>query len=526
LDAAGFERVRALAPGGSKWATGLQAGALLLLAFAHRGLLETPLRPGERDVEQEIESWLLLPGEEAPLVVLLLAGWLLYRRWPRIRSLERERGPWWLVATSLATGMGVYLWAGYTGATHLQAFSLLFYAIGLTALYWGFAGLRVLWLPIAFLVFCAPLPAPLFLALIWKMQLVTAEYTGWLLYHLGEPALVSGDQILRARQTFQVIEGCSGLRSAETLTMLVVALIDLFGRRGLHAVVLFLCAPPLAFALNGLRVLTIILNPSSEVVSIHTLQGVAILLVGLLIVYGLDGLLERVLPDAGEGRLALPHRDRGKPGSPRVALVILLLVALATTAASRWGPVWEPPVASPRTLQAQVDEALGEWPSSPSEKDWMFLGSVRFDETAHRSYEVEDVPVEVFVATADLGPGGGSPLSPVTAAPGSGWAVREVAAERLSPDGRLIRARVLAKGRERRLIHAWYGASSSLPREATRSLLGLDNSPFRRERAPYAARLGTPLIDRPPETPAEARARAERRLGQVYERLLPVLKGL
>jgi exosortase len=419
--------------------------------------------------------------------------------------------------------MGVYLWASYTGATHLQAFSLVFYGIGLTALYWGLAGLRALWLPIAFLVFCVPIPAPLFLALIWKMQLVTAEYTGWLLYLLGEPALVSGDQILRARQGFQIIEGCSGLRSAETLTMLVVTLIDLFGRRGLHAVVLFACAAPLAFALNGLRVLTLILNPSSEIVSVHMLQGVAILMVGLLIVYALDGLLERILPAADEGRLALPELDRRTPASPRAAIAILLLVALATVGASLWGPVSEPPAPGPRTLQARVEEALGNWTSSPAEKDWMFLGSVRFGETAHRAYEIDGVPVEVFVATADLGPGGGSPLSPVTAAPGSGWAEREAATERLSPDDRPVRARVLEKGRERRLIHHWYGGSLGLPREAVRSFLGLDHSPFRREETPYAARLGTPILDRPPETPAEARERAERRLGAVYERLLSVL---
>ncbi len=98
--------------------------------------------------------------------------------------------------------------------------------------------------------------------------------------------------------------------------------------------------------------------------------------------------------------------------------------------------------------------------------------------------------------------------------------------KRLPPDGRTVRARVLEKGRDRRLIHHWYGASLSLPREAVRSSLGLDHSRFRREETPYAVRLGTPILDRPPETPAEARERAERRLGEVYERLLSVLAEL
>ena len=49
---------------------------------------------------------------------------------------------------------------------------------------------------------------------------------------------MSGDQILHSGQVFQIIETCSGLRTAETLTMLAVLMVDLFRRRGAHALIL------------------------------------------------------------------------------------------------------------------------------------------------------------------------------------------------------------------------------------------------------------------------------------------------
>jgi exosortase/archaeosortase family protein len=360
---------------------------------------------------------------------------------------------------------------------------------------------------------------------------------------MREPALVSGDQILRASQGFQVIEGCSGLRSAETLTMLTIILIDLFGRRGLHALVLFLCAPLVAFGLNGLRVLTLILNPHAELLGVHTLQGVAILLAGLLAIYALDGLLERYLARRDGARASAPpptsasassasaasppRRTHASPGAAfAIPAGLLVALALVTTVIYRWGPVWQPPDPGPRMLRAKITEALGAWKSSPSESDWMFVGSASFGELVHRRYRVRGEEVEVFIGTANLGPRGGSPLSPVTERPSSGWAVLETSARPVQPDGRVVQAQVLKKGGKRVLAYHWSAGALGLPRETFRALLGLDHSPFRRPSALYSARISTPLVDRPPDTPVRARLRAEQRLSLVYEQLEPTLRAI
>jgi hypothetical protein len=187
-------------------------------------------------------------------------------------------------------------------------------------------------------------------------------------------------------------------------------------------------------------------------------------------------------------------------------------------------------------LRAKITEALSAWKSSPSESDWMFVGSASFGELVHRHYRVRGdrvrgdrvrgEEVEVFIGTANLGPRGGSPLSPVTERPGSGWAVLETSARPVQPDGRVVKAQVLKKGGKRVLAYHWSAGALGLPRETFRALLGLDHSPFRRSSTLYTARISTPLVDRPPDTPARARLRAEERLSRAYELLEPALREL
>ena len=72
---------------------------------------------------------------------------------------------------------------------------------------------------------------------------------------------------------------CSGLRSMQTLawaSLLHAELMQLDPRR---AFLLLAAAPVVAFAVNGLRVITIILNPTSEVIGVHTTQGIVALVI-------------------------------------------------------------------------------------------------------------------------------------------------------------------------------------------------------------------------------------------------------
>ncbi len=498
---------------------GVAAAGVLALGFAYRELLT--LGSPYRDIEADVEYWLFVPNDRAPLVVLVLAAWLAFRRWPRLQEVPGRSAPLWLVASVLALASLSYAWAIHVRAEDLQAVSLIANLAGLVLLGWGGAGLRAMWLPIAFLLFCIPIPAPALVSLLWELRLWTAEYTGWLLWLLDIPRYVSGDQILRATQNFQVIEGCSGLRSVETLTMLVVLLVELFHRRGLHAALLLLAAPFVAFALNGVRVLTLVLNPHSEIVEIHSLQGIAILLVGLLVVYGFDGILARLLPRRAYRKAA--DRVAGAAGLPISALalaVTLLVVSLVAASMRFWTPVWMAPRPA-ATLEKLVDEALGDWSSTEIASETYFLGRMHFRETVHRSYATGRAPIEVFVGTSDLRDRGTSILSRIVAIPGSGWEVRDGWRHMLAPDGPEVVAQLVNKGMERRLAYYWLVGTEGVLVETLRSFLGLERSDLRRSRGQLAVRLSTGIGS----GVADERARAARRLEEVYRQLEPALKA-
>src|SRR5262245_51876829 len=302
---------------------------LALVAVAWGDLL---WRAPERSLGAELESFFFVPTQTVAPLVVMLCAWLVVRRLGRLRRLAAGAPAPVVAATLLASGSALQLWATATGAADLLAPALALFGLGAAAWWKGRPALRLLRLPAAFLLFAMPLPAPLQNEIVTWLQVVTADLTGVLLTLLHVPHTVSGDQILRQAQTFSVIEACSGLRSIETLTLVAVLMADLFGRSTRHALLLVLAAPPVALFLNGWRAVALILNPHSEIVAVHNLQGIAILLGGLVLLFLFDGLLERLLP---RPPAAAPAPAAAAHGAPSPLLPLGRLAALALRAPPR-----------------------------------------------------------------------------------------------------------------------------------------------------------------------------------------------
>ena len=475
-------------------ATRTAAGAAVLMAaaaFAHRELFTLRPRTGLGvPLTAEVEAWFFEPSDTSPTLVLLFIGWLLFRRRKRLARTVGHRGTPALTAACFAAALGVFGWSMRAGAYDLQAIALFLEALAVANAFGGLPALRIVAGPALFLVFALPLPAPLLNELVWKFQIWTADFSGLLLHLLGQPALVSGDQILRSDQVFQIIESCSGLRTTETLAMLAVLMVDLFRRRGAHAVALLVASLPIAFVINGFRALTLIFNPHSDVAAVHNLQGIVMLLAGVLVLYGFDGLLERVLPQRPARGPASPGRHRGGAPSLRgawlatgavVAVLVLLSVSLDR---------WQLPVLRPDPPATHLDHRLDGWRGTDFETDRMFLGLANFSHILNRDYVRGGQRVNVFVGVAGLSLRYRSFHSPKTALPASGWIVEERRRERRGE--RWVDVLLVRKGTVRMLVHHWRQGSAGLLAETLRSALSLDASPFRRREIPLVVRLATP----------------------------------
>jgi EpsI family protein len=504
-------------------APGWRALGLLLLCACFAVVAFGPLVTFEPEptVEEEFEGVFFSPSDTSPSVVLLLATWLLYRRWDRLRRLPLVSGPAWLWGGLLLLAGAILAWATYSNARDLRVLALMATVMGLGALFGGRRAMRVLLLPTAFLAFAMPMPAPLLNLTLFHMQFWTAEFAGLLLHLFGITAFVSGDQILCEGNSFAIIENCGGVRITETLTMLVILMLDLFRRRPLHSAIVLLCTPPIAFLCNGLRAVTLILNPRSQIAEIHTFQGIGMLLGGVIILYAIDGLLGRLLPSkapAGEPPSAAGAGRAVGPWSLRVTTGALAAFAALAFFVHPWvsPPHW--PIRHLLDDFAQV----GEWSSRELPVDRRFYGRIGIQRDLYRRYRRNGQAVDLYAAVGNRGFRPRSALFTKAVLPGSGWDTQGEGTLRLEPGGIQATWRVVVSGTRKYLVISWNEQAGCLVGETLRSFLSLDQSPLRRPGEVVVVRIATEMRGLDDKN----RAQAEGLLLQFYAVLRPKLDAL
>jgi exosortase len=477
------------------WSTRIVLGFdALLLAVAYRHFVRP--EPPSVGLEQELESWFFVPGHGNGPIVLGLALWVLYRRWPALRSLPYRSGPALAIALCFAVGAAIMAWATYARAADLLAPSLAFTCLGLATLRGGARACQLGTLPLVMLLCAIQLPAPLYNTIVWKAQLWAASYGGWLLNLVGVQATVSADLIFQDRHVVSVIEGCSGLRSAEILLLLALLMKELFQLRTWEAWVLCLLTPLLAFVLNGLRVAGIAMLPNPEQAIQHAGQGILTLIGGCLLLFGVVVLLERLrsdaspveAPNAPAGEPAHPSRQQLAWGTALIALLAILSVAL------------KPPALAPRSLpdiEELIPTRVARLESSQLEVPWRFLGQTLFMTALHRRYERPNAPkgseIELFVGIGARADRRFSSLSKKTALLGSGWVEEDWSQREALFEGAMLDVVVIRAGTARRLVHRFTAGDLGLARESLRAFSGVEATPHGSAPDEVIVRLSTPL---------------------------------
>ena len=475
-----------------------------------------------RPVDIQSEHFFFEPNSSAAVPVLLLSLWLFIRR-SHYRDVLHGPGSPALGTLVLLLSGALFGWGVYTGADDIRLATLIPLLAGVVLQFAGPSGIRAFWLPILFLGFALPISPVVVATTIFPMQLWTAQFAGSILNTIGFESLVVGDQILRPENTFLVIETCSGFRTVLTLSMLTILLIDLFERRGLHAAILIGLAPIVAFMINALRVVTLVLNPYSSIHSIHNLQGILMLLAGLLLIYFADTVIERVIgsrdPIASNGDYGLIRTGGSTPRANALAWLTIVLVLVTMYGIDRFTPRWAVeriPAEEPGALLARV---FGDDPSSPYGLDYNFVGSVHYLARARHRIEVDGAIVEIHLGIANEQQREYSILSKRLAWPGSGLQPIEESSVDYA-GGPLTRRMVLRRGSRFVLSYSGIARRNSFLSEWFRQAFALDRSLFGRPDHMLGLRISTPLpID---ESQLE---QAEARIQHVWEQLAPQLES-
>ena len=487
------------------------------MGLAYQGIFRAhPFESGRAQRIDGAEQFFFSPlADDSAFIILILTAWMAARRLPRLLETLGRKDALILGAFGSIMAWLALLWADYTSSPGLATASLSLFLVFGAGFMAGRAGARSMLLPAVFMALLAiPLSPVLVNAMIFSLQLWTAEVTTVLLNLIGIKAFQSGDLILTREATFQVIETCSGFRITHTLIMSAIVYAEIFHRSRRRLGLLLMMAPAIGLFVNLIRVMTLVLNPKVEVAAVHTAQGIFMLVVGVLLLALFDRIFQKLWPDPAHPRRSSDHTK----GTPRAASVprgrILGLTGglLLIFGAHFLITPWSAPRQEARLI-APLPKTLGSWTQDKDitvlEPD--YLGSTGFSARIFRKYtESDGGEVDLFLGANDRTGRAMSLISPKTRTLQAGVHLVDepTPGESAMKDG-LNEVIVRDSEGQTWLVHHGYRNVESLPQETARRLLSLERSFLRRTEPALVIRIATPT-DPNPENREADRARLER----------------
>jgi exosortase len=179
----------------------------------------------------------------------------LYFVWERRHKLAEAAYRPSLLGLMVVLGSLALLVAGRLGAElFLTRISIVGLVGGSVLFALGWNHLRILALPILFLLLMVPLPAIVFNQIAFPLQLLASRFGEWSLQVAGVPVLREGNVITLANTQLEVAEACSGIRSLISLLTLGIVYGYFMHPSGWVRTALALATVPVAILANGFRV--------------------------------------------------------------------------------------------------------------------------------------------------------------------------------------------------------------------------------------------------------------------------------
>ncbi len=266
---------------------------------------------------QLLAVWYSNPNFSMGFVIPLISAFFVYLQWPTLQSLPVKHHP--LGLALLAFGVSVqtlFLICGQIQFSHLSMFVVLF---GLVLWLLGWEQMKILWLPICYLIFMINPPQALYVKFTTPLQYLSASAGVHLLPLFGVNAIRTATQVHiqvgTHWESLNVAQACSGIRMLTAFFALAIALAYSSQRPMWQKIVLALCALPIAIACNALRVtLTVVLfvTAGSEWArgSTHASLGLLMLIPAFLLQIGAAWIIDLIASNL------LVEERAGQPSAP------------------------------------------------------------------------------------------------------------------------------------------------------------------------------------------------------------------
>lgn len=254
------------------------------------------------------------PRESHGVLIPAFSLYFIYQERRRLSETAGRSSFWGLVLMGLS--VWGYLFSFFKGIEYPKPLMMVFMLAGIVLFQGGWRILRLLGLPIFFLIFAIPLPARMYYNITMPMRKFASQVAAVILNSLPEINCEAQGVVIQGMhlgETFSlnVAEACSGMRLLMAFVALGVAMAYLEYRPLLHRVILLVSTIPIAIFCNVVRVLLtgliyVYINPELTKGNPHALLGMAM----LVLAFGLYGLVAWILnriymEDESEGVLVV-----------------------------------------------------------------------------------------------------------------------------------------------------------------------------------------------------------------------------
>lgn len=475
------------------------------------------------------ERWSRQEEYSHGFVIPIVAAWLLWSRREALRSSVGQPSSVGPALVLLALVMQV---TGELSAIFI--FSQVGFVValfGIALALGGYSLLKVIFIPIAFLLFAIPLPYFIDAELTLRLQLLSSQLGVGVIRIFGIAVYLDGNIIDLGDYKLQVVEACSGLRYLYPLLSLSFLAAYLFNGPLWKRLIVFLSAIPIAIGMNGARI---------------GLVGVLVDRWGRQMADGALHLFEGWVIFVACASLLLLEMYVLSLGSGKALFEVFHLPTPAVTVRQEISPVWEPrlPLATclvllcagaiavlavsdrseivpDRTRFVEFPTQIGNWRGDSSILDERTAKALGFDDYLLSDYSRSNGDsVNLYVAYYASQRSGESPHSPTVCIPGGGWEITKlqeanyVARGKSQPFNRVI----INKGADRELVYYWFDERGRIIANEYWAKVYLLMDAIEKNRSDGAlVRLTTPIKR------SEFEEDADRRLQSFMNSALPVL---
>jgi exosortase D (VPLPA-CTERM-specific) len=454
------------------------------------------------------------------LLLPFVSGYIVYLKWPQIRTLPQQ--PSWLGLVFIMGAFLLYILSSVISVYYLASLSFLVILIGLVFLTGGWNLFRLVAFPLILLFFMIPLPGLVMKQLTFPLQMVSSRLAAEMLSMINIPVVRHGNVLDLGVRQLQVVSACSGLRYVLSLLSLGIIFCYFYQRRLWKAGIVLLALVPAAIFANAIRVAGMGVFPSLQEGFLHSFSGWLIFLFCFVFFALVNWLLNYLQPptaspnDPGDvqGSEYSPSFAKGT-SSPYLMWAALALVLLAGP-----GIKWLSQVPPVQLLQSfdKFPLQLGSWQGKQSYLDPEMARIVGADDYLEANFtDTGGVPLSLWIGffNSQNVKVEGRIHSPQVCLTGAGWQILESKIVEVAP-GLPVRYLLIEQGKERQVVYYWYLQRGHwLASEySTRLYMGLEGL-LRRRNDGSIVRLITPAV---PTTEA-----AEERLNKFTHLLVPIL---